>query len=70
MSVIDLMVFGFYSYLIIGFVLGIAIILRGLNSIDPTTVGSPISFKLIILPGVVALWPMLIKRMINSPKHD
>ena len=35
---------------------------RGLGRIDPAAQPAGLGFRLIILPGVVALWPVLLRR--------
>lgn len=35
---------------------------RGIEGVDPSARGSPWTFRLLIAPGVVALWPMLAVR--------
>lgn len=47
-------------YLLIG--LGAAVLLqvRGLKKIDPTTAASPVGFRILITPGLIALWPILL----------
>lgn len=34
----------------------------GIQRVDPLVKGSSVGFRLIILPGVVALWPLLLRR--------
>ncbi len=46
-------------YMALGILFAIPFLLRGLRRIDPPTEGSTRGFKLIILPGVIALWPLL-----------
>ena len=50
------------GYALIGVVFGIPFVLRGADRIDPVAPGSSRGFRLIILPGVVALWPLLALR--------
>ena len=49
-------------YLGIGVVFGIPFVWRGVHRIDPSAPGSTWGFRLLILPGVVALWPVLAMR--------
>jgi hypothetical protein len=41
-------------------------VLRGVDKIDPVASGSSWGFRLIILPGVVALWPLLLRRWLSG----
>lgn len=36
---------------------------RGISRLDPTAAHAPLGFRLIIAPGVVALWPVLLLRL-------
>ncbi len=49
-------------YLGVGVVFGIPFVWRGVHRIDPAAPGSTWGFRLLILPGVVALWPVLALR--------
>ena len=51
-------VLGVYASL--GAVFAIAFVGRGIGSVDPVAKGSSIGFRLIVFPGVVALWPLLL----------
>ena len=35
---------------------------RGVGRVDPAAKSAGLGFRLVILPGVVALWPMLLRR--------
>jgi hypothetical protein len=49
-------------YGVIGLVFAVAFITVGIGRIDSSAKGSPVTFRLLILPGVAALWPVLLKR--------
>lgn len=53
-------------YLAAGLVFGLAFLIFGLPRIDPAARGTGLAFRLIILPGVAALWPLLLARWINT----
>ena len=48
-------------YLTTGLIVGIAFLLAGLDRIDPAARGA-YSFRPLLLPGLVLLWPIVIKR--------
>lgn len=50
-------------YLGAGLVFGLVFVSRGVQRFDPAAHGAPWSFRLLILPGVVALWPILARRL-------
>ena len=49
-------------YLAAGLLFGVPFVLRGVDRIDPDVRGGTRGFRLLILPGVVALWPLLVRR--------
>lgn len=49
-------------YLCVGAVFGITFVWRGVDRIDPAAHGAPRIFRLLILPGTIALWPTLALR--------
>jgi hypothetical protein len=46
-------------YAAAGLLFAVPFLWRGVARLDPVASGSPLGFRLIILPGVVALWPLL-----------
>jgi hypothetical protein len=54
------------TYAGIGLLFAIAFLTRGIDRIDPASKGTGIGFRLIILPGVASLWPMLLLRWIGK----
>jgi hypothetical protein len=49
-------------YVAAGLVFAIPFLARGIEGLDPAARGSSLGFRLIVLPGVVALWPLLALR--------
>jgi hypothetical protein len=49
-------------YAIAGMVFAIPFLMRGVVRIDDRAHSAGLGFRLIILPGVIALWPVLIRR--------
>ena len=47
-------------YLVAGAVFAIFFLTRGIIKVDETAHGSGLGFRLIILPGTIALWPVLL----------
>ena len=56
-------------YLLLGVVFVIPFLMNGLNKIDEGAHGSTIGFKIIIIPGVIVFWPVLLKRWVKNLKH-
>jgi len=53
-------------YAVIGLVFACAFLTVGISTVDPVSKGSGIGFRLMILPGVAALWPVLLTRWIQE----
>lgn len=53
-------------YVAIGLLFAVAFVLRGASRIDPAAQRGSWGFRLIILPGVVAFWPLLARRWIKG----
>lgn len=56
-------------YILTGFLFGLYFIRRGMGKIDPSAQQTGIGFKLLIFPGVVALWPILANRLLKHQSH-
>lgn len=52
------------AYALIGVVFAVAFVVRGVDRIDPVARGSSRGFRVMILAGSLALWPLLLKRWI------
>jgi len=55
----------FIGYLALGILFALAFVAIGIGRVDPVAKDSSVGFRLIIFPGVVALWPWLLKRWIR-----
>ncbi len=49
-------------YAVIGLMFAIFFVTRGVSRIDPAAVGGSIGFRILIIPGVAALWPLMMRR--------
>jgi hypothetical protein len=47
------------AYICFGGAFAVPFLVRGVTRIDPASHGSSWRFRLLIMPGVVALWPVL-----------
>jgi len=52
------------AYAAIGFLFAVAFVSAGAKRVDPQTIGSGLGFRLLLLPGVAAFWPLLLWRWI------
>jgi hypothetical protein len=51
-----------------GLLFGLAFVFAGVGRIDPVAAGSGIGFRLLILPGAAALWPLLLVKWVRGRK--
>ena len=49
-------------YLLAGLLFALPFVARGIERIDPAAHGASWGFRLLVLPGAVALWPILLRR--------
>ena len=64
--VIQILVWVFYGYLIIGLCFAIWFVGKGAQIIDEGMKGTKWSLKLLLLPGSLLLWPILLKKISRS----
>ncbi len=59
-------------YLLIGLVVAIPFVIRGVGKIDPSAREGSTGFRLLILPGSIALWPLVLRRWLggHSPPEE
>jgi hypothetical protein len=50
------------AYAAVGSLFAVAFVARGIHRADPVAKGAPLGFRLIVLPGAAALWPLLAVR--------
>ncbi len=56
-------------YLLLGVLFVIPFLLKGLTKVDEGAHGGTSGFKIIIIPGVIVFWPLLLKKWMNNLKH-
>ena len=66
MPAVELFVTLLEAYAAIGLLFACIFVAVGIIQVDPLSRGSGIGFRLIILPGVAALWPVMLKRWIQG----
>lgn len=53
-------------YLACGFVFAVPFVLFGVKKIDPHAAHGSWGFRLLIIPGTMALWPLLLRRWLKG----
>ena len=64
LEIAQAIVAAFEAYVLAGVIFALLFLPRAVVRIDPRVAGSPRTLRLLILPGVVALWPLLAWRWI------
>lgn len=65
MHFIEIILLGLAAYLLIGIIFAGAFMTKGIRTVDNIASSSSLGFKVVILPGVVMLWPILLKKWIR-----
>lgn len=61
-------VYAFYLYFGFGVLFAVAFVTTGVKRLDTNARGSGVAFRLLILPGSAALWPLLLGRWIGGDR--
>ena len=60
-------------YLLIGLAAGAPFVWRGVDKVDAAAHGASATFRFLILPGCIALWPWILHRWLrvqNGAEHS
>ena len=66
MQVAELFVDAIAVYGLAGLVFAVAFVIVGIQRVDSVAEHAPLGFRLIVMPGVAALWPLLLVRWLRS----
>ena len=66
MIVAEVMLWAVTAYLAIGLMVGVSFVWKGVSRIDPAAQGASPTFRLLILPGSIALWPWIVQRWLQA----
>lgn len=56
-------------YLLLGVIFVVPFLLKGLTKVDESAHKGTIGFKLIIIPGVIIFWPLLLRRWLKTGRE-
>lgn len=59
---------GLYSGM--GVIVATAFVVRGVGRVDPAARSASWAFRLLILPGAAALWPLVLRRWIGAARDE
>ena len=57
------------SYLVAGLLFVVPFVMKGVTRVDEGAIGSGLGFRLIIIPGTIVFWPLLLKKWMNAEKN-
>ena len=66
MGTADFIIFSAASYAALGVVFGVLFVTNGVERVDHAAVGAPWSFRLLILPGAAAFWPVMLLKWLRA----
>ncbi len=66
MLVVEILVNIAMVYVAIGLVFALLFVGVGVDKLDPAAKGAPLAFRLLIIPGAAALWPVLLRRWVRG----
>jgi hypothetical protein len=66
--VAEVILFVCLAYSLCGLAVGVPLVHRGVDRVDASAKGASIGFRLLILPGTVALWPLMAAKWIKAPE--
>lgn len=59
-------VIGLGAYAGIGLLFAVWFVFTGVGRLDPAAKDGPWGFRLLILPGTAALWPLLVRKLVSN----
>lgn len=65
-QVLQIFIWLFLAYLLAGLLFGCWFVFKGVNKVDPGMEGAPWTLRVLLLPGSMAIWPVLIKKVLNA----
>lgn len=69
MELARILVVALEGHLLLGLLFGLLFVARGVERVDPAAHGGTWGFRVLILPGCAALWPLLLVRLLRARKE-
>jgi len=57
------------AYFVVGCVVALAVVVAGLGRLDPVAAHGTWGFRLLVVPGLAALWPLILHRVVMGAGH-
>jgi hypothetical protein len=58
------------SYVVLGFIFAMAFVAKGVDTIDAASKNAGWGFRIMILPGATAFWPILAQKWLKTDAND
>ena len=58
------------AYVLCGLAVGVPFVLSGVDRVDEAARGASLGFRLVILPGTVALWPLIAAKWVKARRAE
>lgn len=69
MILLNIVLITVIAYLLLGFVFAIPFIIKGVTKIDEGAHGAKWGFRIIIIPGTIVFWPLLLSKWLKATKQ-
>lgn len=69
-QIATLILLTFAAYASLGLLIAIAFVALGVNRVDPAARAAPIAFRLLIIPGSIALWPWVLSVWLKARRTE
>ena len=66
MNIVTIILLVVAVYLAAGLIFAIPFVIKGVTKIDEGAHGSTCGFRMIIIPGTIVFWPLLLKRWLKA----
>jgi hypothetical protein len=66
MMVVQIILILVLIYLVLGVLFVIPFLVKGISKVDEGAHGGTVGFKIIIIPGVIVFWPVLLKKWMKA----
>ena len=53
-------------YFLVGCLFASAFVVKGIKTVDPSTKNASVIFKIMVFPGSVGLWPVLLRKWMKA----
>ena len=70
MFVAEIVLWACAAYLLFGLAIGVPFVWRGVDKVDAAAHGTSWVFRILILPGCVALWPWILQRWLHTRRGN